>query len=228
MAVPEDQSKLDAERLQRELFEKLRRDSRRSAILGFIGGLVVMGGLAMTYFATLQARENLKTEVTKTVTLQTEVTDKTQVAVTATKKAEAVVKVLNDASADLQSQKGVSATATSALNKAFQENPAAAKLIARVYIHLHSEPQRNTAVGLAKTLRAAGFLVPGIDLQDKVGRLSHTEIHYYTDDSVSVSDAKAIANTLTAAGTPTIAKKSASSTPQPTRSYGLWLATDLQ
>lgn len=208
--------------------ERLARESRRSGLIGFLGGAAVMAGLAILVWATTsQIRKNksLATEVQSKTTLAAQAQ---QQAASATEQANTAKRVLGATVEDLQSQNAaVSASATSALDQAFETDPNAAKLLVRVYVHMHSQTQRHRAFQIARTLRTAGYLVPGIDVQPQ--RFKESEVHYYADNSQSVSDANAISKVVASTGVPCQARQ----VPQaPTdklrpRAYGLWLATDL-
>lgn len=225
--IPEHNTEWEAE--VKAMSERLAHESRRSGVIGFLGGVVVMGGLAILVWATL-------TQVNKSKTLATEVTKRTvqtakaqaeaAEATAATQQAVAARNVLNAAVENLQAQ-NPSASATSAVDQAFDANPNAARLLARVYIHTPAQ-QRKLAMQAAKALRNAGFIVPGIDVKPEISKA--TEVHYYMDDSQSISDANSIAKVVIAAGIPCGTRQ----VPQPAadklkpRAYGLWLAPDVQ
>lgn len=224
-----DEAALREKLAQDELVKRLVRESRRSALLGFVGGIVIMGSLVGAYVSVVQYRKSnasLQTDLTKTTAVATQAN---QAAQAATSKSVAVQGVLNATVADLQSKGGqVSATTTAALDHAFDVNPAAAKLLVRVYIHAHSAAQSTRAAEIAHGLRSAGFLVPGVDVQPQTYR--QTEIHYYTDDPQTLADVDAIAKAAAGMGIPVIKRKVAPSAGSPVRprAYGFWLAADLQ
>jgi hypothetical protein len=209
--------------------ERLAHESKRSGLIGFLGGAVVVGGLIMAALATLQANHFLTIQIAKTNELTTEVKKKTTQANEAKQQADTVETVLSATVEDLQAKSpAISATTTAALDHAFDANPNAAKLLARVYIHTHSTAQRARAKAVADALRAAGYIVPGIDVQPQ--SFKGTEVHYYTDDAQSVADADEIIKVVAATG---IAIEKRQVAPAATdklksRAYGLWLASSLQ
>jgi hypothetical protein len=202
--------------------DRLSRESRRSGIIGFLGGVVVMGGVGLMVLATMNAKQQLSTQVTVNQDLTHEVQKKDLQVTTAQKQAKAAIAVYGATVENLQPSKNPAVAA--AVEKAFDADPTAAGLIARVYIHIHSEQQRPQAEIAARTLRSAGYIVPGIDLKPETARQS--EVHYYAADSQSVADADAIIKALASAGV-TVGKRQV---PQATsdklrpRAYGLWLA----
>jgi hypothetical protein len=208
---------------------RLARESRRSALLGFLGGVVVVGGLTFTVLATLDANNLLKFQITKNNSLKTEVTNKTAQAVAADQKAATVKSVLSTTIAGLQSQgPAISAGTTSAVDHAFDVNPIAATLLVRVYVHSHAATQHARAVAIAGALRDAGFIVPGIDVQPQ--SYKSTEVHYYTDDQQSLADADAIVKALAGSGVVVIKRQVPASKADhlKPRAYGLWLASTME
>jgi cell division protein FtsB len=209
--------------------DRLARESRRSGMIGFLGGAAVMAGLAILAWATMNQinkNKSLSAEVQTKTTLANEAQ---QQAATANAQAASARTVLSATVENLQSQNpAVSASATDALNQAFEADPNAARLLVRVDIHTHSADQRKRAQQVARALREAGFIVPGIDVKPEMVR--ETELHYYSDDSQSVSDATAIVKAVEAIGLAARKRQ----VPQPQtghprpRDYGLWLASDLQ
>lgn len=218
------------EALRQQLAEKLARDSRRSAILGFLAGTVVIGGLAATFIATLQTKDKLRTQMNDNATLQGTLTKTNEQAAATKEKAETVKSVLSATMEDLQSKgPAVSASATAALNHAFEVNPTATKLLVRVYIHTRAKSQHARAAEIAKALRKAEYVVPGIDIQPyPAGAYSSTQVHYYTNDSQSLSDAQAIQKVVASTGIPVTSVQASPKDKPPARSYGLWLASGLQ
>jgi hypothetical protein len=92
-----------------------------------------------------------------------------------------------------------------------------------------AQSQHKRATEIAKALRTAGFLVPGIDVQPyPAGAYATTQVHYYTSDTQSLSDANAIQKAVAATGIPVIVKQAFPKDKQPEHSYGLWLAVGLQ
>lgn len=209
--------------------DRLARESRRSGLIGFLGGAAVMGGLAIVVVAAMHTNQQLTTQVSANKSLSTEVQTKSAQAAAAQQQAATAKTVLSATVENLQSQStAVSASATSALDAAFDADPNAAKVLVRVYIHIHAQPQRRRAVEVARALRAAGYIVPGIDLKPQ--SVTQSEVHYYTDDRQSVSDADAIAKVVAAAGVPCQARQvpQAQSDKLKPRAYGLWLAANLE
>lgn len=202
--------------------ERLARESRRSGLIGFLGGAAVMGGLAILVWATM-------TQLNKNKSLTAEVQTKTTLATEAQQQAATAKTVLSATVENLQTgSDSASASVTSALDQAFDANPSAAKLLVRVYIHIHTKDQRERAQQVARALRSAGFIVPGIDLKPQSVKVS--QVHYYANDSQSQSDAEAIAKAAAAAGIEVTTRQvppSPADQNKP-RAYGLWLAADLQ
>ena len=218
--IPQSDTAWEAE--VKAMSERLARESRRSGIIGFLGGVIVMGGLAILVWATMN-------QVNKNKSLTTEVATKTEQATEAQQQAATAKTVLSATVENLQSQSGaISASATTALDQAFADNPNAAKLLVRVDIHIHAEAQRSRAQQVARALRSAGFIVPGVDV--KPAAVTVSQVHYYANDPQSQSDATAIANAVTATGIQVETRQ----VPQPAadknrpRAYGLWLAPDIQ
>jgi hypothetical protein len=226
---PSPQSAASQEAAAEALAKTLARESRKSAIVGFFSGVVVVVGLAATYYAFLQSRSNLQTQVAKTDSLQTEVHSKTAEVAAANEQAAATRAVFSATVENLQkASPSVSASTTAALNSAFDSNPNAAKLLVRVYIHLHSKEQKATATNLAHDLRAAGYLVPGVDTQPAQSYKA-TEVHYYANDSQSLSDIQGIMGVVSKAGI-NVDKRlvpPAGTDHLRPRAYGLWLAANL-
>jgi hypothetical protein len=218
------------QQLHEVLAAKLARNSRRSAIIGFVGGAVVVAGLAATFVSSLQTNNKLTKQVDKNTELKVQVTTTSADAAKATQEASTVKTVLGATMQDLQNKgAGVSSTATAAINHAFDSDPEAAKLLTRVYIHMGAQSQHKRATEIAKALRTAGFLVPGIDVQPyPAGAYATTQVHYYTSDTQSLSDANAIQKAVAATGIPVIVKQAFPKDKQPEHSYGLWLAVGLQ
>jgi hypothetical protein len=218
--IPHSDAAWEAE--VRAMSERLAHESRRSGIIGFLGGVVVMGGLAILVWA-------ITNQVSQNKSLTTEVATRTAQANEAQQQATTAKSVLSATVDNLQSQSGAaSASVTSALDQAFEANPNAAKLLVRVDIHIHTEAQRSRAQQVARALRTAGFIVPGIDV--KPGTVQVSQVHYYANDPQSQSDAAAIAKAVTATGIQVETRQ----VPQPAadkqrpRAYGLWLAPDIQ
>ncbi len=209
--------------------ERLARESRRSALIGFLGGAAVMGGLVLILWAAFNTKQQLTTQVNTNKSLTSEVQAKTAQAAAAQQQAVTAKTVLSTTVENLQAQNpAVSASTATALDQAFEADPNAAKFLVRVYIHIHAEPQRKHAAQVARALRTAGYIVPGIDLKPQT--VQESQVHYYSDDSQSVSDANAIVKVVVSTGIPCQARQ----VPQPAsdklkpRAYGLWLAADLQ
>ena len=226
---PQPHTAATREAEMRAMAQMLARESRKSAIVGFFGGVIVVVGLGATYYAFLQTRSTLKTEIVKTGTLQTEVKTKSAEANTAKQQADATKAVFSATVENLQAASPtVSASTTSAIDEAFDSNPNAANLLVRVYIHSHASDQQTSAVAIANALRAAGYLVPGMDVQPQ--SYKETEVHYYSDDSQSLSDVDAIIAIVAKTGIP-VRKRQVPRAPSDKlrpRAYGLWLAADLQ
>ena len=186
-------------------------------------------GLGATFYAALQSRNSLQTQIVKTDSLQTEVTTKSEEVKVAKQKAATANAVLSATVENLQAASpSVSATATSAVDRAFEANPSAAQILIRVYIHIHSRAQHERAAAIAGALRSAGMIVPGIDVKPKSVR--ETEVHYYSNDSQSLADAASIVKVVAGTGIPVSQHQeppAASDRLRP-RAYGLWLASGLQ
>jgi cell division protein FtsX len=197
--------------------------------VGFIAGAVVVGGLAATFVATVQTRKSLQNQIGENSSLQVQVTKKSDEAKEANQEASTVKTVLSATVENLQAQSpAVSASATSALDKAFDADPEAAKLLVRVYIHIHGQTQQTRAADVADALRKAGDLVPGIDVQPQSFKV--TEVHYYASDSQSLSDTDAIVKVVAGTGIPVEKRQvpPAKTDKLKPRAYGLWLAADLK
>lgn len=208
--------------------QRLAHESRRSGLIGFLGGAATMGGVAILVIAAMHTKQQLTTQVTANQSLTSEVQTKTAQAVEAQQQATTAKSVLSATVENLQAQSSAaSASASSALDQAFDANPNAAKLLVRVYIHIHAQAQRKRAFEVARALRAAGYIVPGIDLKPQ--SVAESEVHYYVDDSQSVTDTSGIVKVVAANGIPCRARQ----VPQPQsdrpkkRAYGLWLASDI-
>jgi hypothetical protein len=216
--------------LRKKLTEQMAQDSRKSAILGFVAGAVIVAGLAVTFVSTVQTRRSLQTEIGKSDSLRAQVTAKSAEAEKATQDTATVKTVLSTTMEDLQAKgPDVALNATAALDHAFDADPTAAKLLVRVYIHTRIKAQHQRAVEIAKFLRKAGYVVPGIDVQPyPPGAYSSTEVHYYANEPQSVSDASDIQSVVAKDGIPVVAKQVTSSEKLRPRAYGLWLAADLQ
>jgi hypothetical protein len=225
-ALPSTPAAREAE--MRAMAQTLARESRKSAIVGFFGGVIVVVGLGATYYAFLQTRSSLKTEIVKTDNLTTEVKTKSVEASTAKQQAAATKAVFSATVENLQGDNAtVSATTTAAIDKAFDANPSAASLLIRVYVHTSSPAQQTNAATIASVLRGAGILVPGIDVKQE--KVKQTEIHYYDDDSQSLADVAAISAALAKAGImikPRKVPRALSDKLKP-RAYGLWVGSDL-
>lgn len=228
-ASPEDKLLSEVE-VREKLAENLARDSKKSAILGFIAGAVVVAGLAATFISTIRTQKSLETQIGKTDSLQVQVKAKDAEAQKATQDAATVKTVLGATMEELQTKgPDVSLTARTAIDHAFEANPTAANLLVRVYIHIRIPSQRARAFEIARALRKAGYVVPGIDVQPyPAGAYSSTEVHYYTDDSKSISDARAIQKAAASSGIPVITAQASPKGKQPPHAYGLWLASGLQ
>jgi hypothetical protein len=208
--------------------ERLAHESRRSGLIGFLGGAAVMGGLAIVVIAAMHTSQQLTTQVDTNKSLTTEVQNKTAQAAVAQQQAATAKTVLSATVENLQAQNAaVSASATSALDQAFDANPNAARLLARVYIHIHSPDQRQRAFEVARALRSAGYIVPGVDLKPQ--SVQESQVHYYANDSQSLSDANGIVKVVTSTGIPCQARQVPQSQADKLRprAYGLWLAADI-
>lgn len=218
--IPQPNGAWEAE--VKAMSERLAHESRRSGIIGFLGGVVVMGGVAILVWATMN-------QIDKNKSLTTEVQSKTEQVTVAQQQATTAKTVLSATVENLQSQSSaISASATSALDQAFAANPNAAKLLVRVDIHIHTEAQRSRALQVARALRSAGFIVPGIDV--KPGTVQVSQVHYYANDPQSQSDADAIAKAVAATGIQVETRQvpQSAADKQRLRAYGLWLAPDIQ
>ncbi len=208
--------------------DRLARESKRSGWIGFFGGAAVMGGLAILVWATMNQINQNKSLATEVQTKTTLANEAQQQAANAREQAATAKTVLSATVENLQAQNpAVSASATSALNQAFDANPNAAKLLVRVYIHIHAQSQRKRAGQIARALRAAGYIVPGIDIKPE--SVKESEVHYYDDGSQSLSDANGIAKAVNSTGVPCATRqvsRSAADMLKP-RAYGLWLAANL-
>ena len=225
--IPQRDAAWEAE--VKAMSDRLAHESRRSGIIGFLGGVVVMGGLAILVWATMNQVNKNKSLTTEVQTKTVQVTEAQQQATTANEQATSAKTVLSATVENLQTQSGaLSATATSALDQAFDANPNAAKLLVRVYIHIHAEAQRPQATEVAKVLRTAGYIVPGIDVKPQ--SVKESQVHYYANDSQSLSDAEAIVKVVAGTGEPCKARQvpQAASDKLKTRAYGLWLAAGVQ
>jgi hypothetical protein len=208
---------------------RLAAQSHRSGLIGFIGGMAVMGGLVILAWGVMNQIGKNKSLTTEVQTKTTLVNEAQQQAATSAAKAATASTVLNKTVENLQAQSpSVSSSAADALDQAFETDPNAAKLLVRVYVHFGSESQRPRARQVASALRNAGYIVPGVDVKPE--KAKQTEVHYYTDDPQSLSDATAIAKIVTAAGVPCGKRQvpqSATDKLRP-RAYGLWLASGVQ
>jgi hypothetical protein len=225
--IPQRDAAWEAE--VKAMSDRLAHESRRSGIIGFLGGIVVMGGLAILVWATMNQISKNKSLTTEVQTKTVQVTEAQQQATTANEQATTAKTVLSATVENLQTQSGaLSASATSALDQAFDANPNAAKLLVRVYIHIHAEAQRKSAQDVARALRSAGFIVPGIDVKPQSVKVS--QVHYYANDSQSLSDADAIAKAAATTGIQVTTRQvpQAATDKLKPRAYGLWLAPDIK
>jgi hypothetical protein len=209
--------------------ERLAQQSRRSGLIGFLGGAAVMGGVAIILWAALNTRQQLTTQVDTNKSLTSEVQAKTAQAAAAQQQAATAKTVLSTTVENLQAQNpAASASTATALDQAFDADPNAAKFLVRVYIHIHEKPSRKRAAQVARALRSAGYIVSGIDVKPET--VDQSQVHYYSSDSQSVLDANSIVKVVASTGIPCTARQ----VPQPEsdklkpRAYGLWLAADLQ
>lgn len=208
--------------------ERLAHESRRSGLIGFLGGAAVMGGLALLVWTGMTTKQQLTTQVNNNKSLTSEVQVKAEQAAVAQQQAATAKTVLSATVENLQAQSpSVSASTASALDQAFESDPNAAKLLVRVYVHIHEQPQRPRAVKVARALRAAGYIVPGVDIKPE--SVSESEVHYYSGDSQSISDVNAIVKVVTATGISCKARQvpQAQTDRLRPRAYGLWIGTDV-
>jgi cell division protein FtsX len=226
--MPEDRSGSQVEPWEiqvQEMAQRLASQSRRSGIIGFLGGMAVMAGLVAVFFAAQRAHNAAERANKENHKLTVTVQQKTAEVKQESQKAKTTTELYNATIENLQSMSpAVSASTASAIEKAFDANPNAATLLVRVYIHIHSPDQRSRAEAMANALRAAGDVVPGIDVQP--ASTHQDEIHYYTDDPQSVQDVTTIQQVLAKAGT-VVEKRlrpRASTDKLRPRAYGLWLA----
>jgi hypothetical protein len=201
----------------RAMSERLSRQSRRSAIFGFLGGMAVMGGLVILIWGAIERTRSLSAVAQEKTT---QAAQAQQQAAQAMKTAATVTQTL--------SQTVVNPAAATALDQALKANPNAANLLVRVYIHIHAQDQRPRAAQLADALRKAGFIVPGIDVQLQSEK--QTVVHYYDSSSQSLADANAIAKAVWDAGIPCVQREVPKSTTDKLmpRAYGLWLAASIR
>jgi hypothetical protein len=212
------------------MHDKLARESRRSALMGFLGGVIVMGGVVLLVYATVQSNKKLATQVVENGRLDTKVKVTAARANAAQEQAASVNSVLGATVGNLQKESpGVSASATTALNKAIDANPSAARFIVRVYIHMPTLAERPGANQIATALRAAGYLVAGIDVQP-AQKYRETQVHYYTADPQSLADVNSIQKIVSGLDIPvkTLQVPAAKTDSLHPRAYGLWLATDVK
>lgn len=208
--------------------ERLAHESRRSGLIGFLGGAAVMGGLALVLWTAMSTRQQLTTQVNTNKSLTSEVQVKTEQAAVAQQQATTAKTVLSATVENLQAQNpSVSASAATALDQAFAADPNAAKVLVRVYVHIHEQPQRRRAVEIARALRSAGYIVPGVDIKPE--SVSESEVHYYSGDAQSVSDANAIVKIVASTGIACKARQvpQAQTDRLRPRAYGLWVGTDV-
>ena len=128
---------------------------------------------------------------------------------------------------------GDTPNAGSIIARVLENDPHAASLLPRVYIHIGQESQRPGARKLARKLRKAGYLIPGIQLVGKTGP-KESDLRY-CEGKGEESDIAAIRNFLAGeniaiasirilktADVPACAQVSS------TRSYELWLGEDFK
>ena len=226
--MPEDRPEQQPEPWEiqvQEMAARLASQSRRSGIIGFLGGMAVTGGLVAVFFGAQRAYDAALRAKNENQKLTVTVQQKTAEVKQETQKAKTTTDLYNATIENLQSiSPTVSASASSAVEKAFDANPSAATLLVRVYIHIHSPDQRSRAEAMANVLRAAGDVVPGIDVQP--ASTHQDEIHYYSDDPQSVQDVTAIQQVLAKAGI-TVEKRMrprAVTDKLRPRAYGLWVS----
>jgi hypothetical protein len=87
--------------------------------------------------------------------------------------------------------------AQQAIEESLSNNPEAAKILPRVFIHIRSASQRAKAAEIATTLRSQGYIVPGVQILVDQGP-TETQVRYFHD--ADKDEAAKIAATLTASG----------------------------
>ncbi len=202
---------------------RLARESRRSALIGFVAGAVVVAGLGATFYAAMDARTSLNAQVVQNTTLKAQV-DTAQVQATTAKT------LLTTTASKLQAcDPAAAASAVTAINRLFQPNMAAMRVLTRVYIHAQSASQQSKAAAIANALHTAGYVVASTDVQPSPA-YPETEVHYSTENSASESEVAAITTALGKLGIPAVKRLTASTPTDPlaTGSYSVWLAANVQ
>lgn len=126
---------------------------------------------------------------------------------------------------------GSTPNASAIIAQMLETDPQTASVLPRVHIHIGQESQRPGARRLARKLRQAGYLVPGIDM---VGRSGPKESDLrYCEGKGQDSDIAAIRNLLAGENVAIAAVRVLKTADVPacaqvssTRSYELWLGED--
>jgi len=87
--------------------------------------------------------------------------------------------------------------AQQAIEDSLSNNPEAAKILPRVFIHIRSASQRAKAAQIATTLRGQGYIVPGVQILVDQGPTA-TQVRYFHD--ADKDEAAKIAAALSANG----------------------------
>jgi septal ring factor EnvC (AmiA/AmiB activator) len=159
--------------------EKLVRASRRSALVGLLGLLVVILAGGYSYYELSSLQEQIEQKKSQLEGLNDELEEKKKQVDEVSKKLDEMSKkldVLNSALYEVGTTNP--GLAKQALNKAIESEPDAAGVLPRIYIHIRAESQRSRAKQVADRLREKGYVVPGIEILVNIGP-STTQVRYF-------------------------------------------------
>jgi hypothetical protein len=176
-----------SKRLSEADLREARTSARKATVLTLLSGIVV---LASFLFGAHQISDRHK----QIITLDGEIATKQA----AYQKIESQVNSLEKQATALRSLVAAipGEQVQQAISNSFVDS---ANLPARVYIHIANENQRSTAEKAAASLRAAGFLVPGIEYVGSRGPIP-TQLRYFKQSDENGSDLPRIMEALNNAG----------------------------
>lgn len=111
-----------------------------------------------------------------------------------TEQRDAYHSIANNVAAELPPEQ-----AQKVIEKTFDSNPEAAKVLPRIFIHIRSAAQRPKATEIAKALRSQGYIVPGVQILVNEGP-DENQVRYFHDSDSEKKEANEIAVALTSAG----------------------------
>lgn len=111
-----------------------------------------------------------------------------------------------------------------AIEQSLNSNPAAARILPRVFIHIRSAAQRKKAAQIANLLREQGYIVPGVQIVVQEGP-DETQVRYF--HPADQDEAGTIARTLTGAGIAKVETDGVSGYANiRARQYEIWFSLD--